>query len=181
MIKVSMLYKYTKLQRAAPQGNCIPQHLNRTYGYSDFRLWSAELCYHMFRWLSYLMTLSNEWVMEQWWNYMPQGKRSTLRKSNCPSVTFSTTNHTWGALGSKLGLCGDKPASNELPISANDRNHTRLTTVSSNVQKKQFKWDYEYYSLLVQYSAFFVETFETFGEIYCLHLQGRSNGMSLHL
>jgi len=124
------------------------------------------------------MTLSNEWVMEQWWNYMLQGKRSTLRKKNhCPWVTFSTTNHTWGALGSRLGFCGFKPASNKLLIFANDRNDTHLPTDSSNIKKKAVQRRLWILLPLMQYSVlFFVETFQTFGEIYCLHLEGRNKG-----
>ena len=55
-----------------------------------------------------------------------------------------------GCSGIETRPLGEKPASNKLPIFANDRNHTRLPTASSNIRKKkQFKREYEYYCLLV--------------------------------
>jgi hypothetical protein len=52
-------------------------------------------------------------VMEHQRNEIDRRNRS-IRGKTCPSVTLSTANPTWTDPGSKLGLRGEKPATNRL-------------------------------------------------------------------
>jgi len=48
---------------------------------------------------------------EHWWHGIDKGRVKNFEKTHCIAI-LSTTNPTWAALGSNLGLHGQKPASN---------------------------------------------------------------------
>jgi len=80
---------------------------------------------------------------------MLQEKQKYFEKKSVPESLLHHRSHM-GCSGIETRPLDEKPASNKLPIFANDRNHTRLPTTSSNIRKqKQFKREYEYYCLLV--------------------------------
>jgi hypothetical protein len=49
--------------------------------------------------------------MVEW--YIDKGKPKNSEKT-CPSATLSTTNPTWIDPGVNRGLCGERPATNDL-------------------------------------------------------------------
>jgi hypothetical protein len=55
----------------------------------------------------------HEWIWSSGGMILTGENRRTRRKT-CPSVTLSTTNLTWAALGANMGLRREKPATNRL-------------------------------------------------------------------
>jgi hypothetical protein len=86
-------------------------------------------------------------VEKNWWTKDWQGKPKYSEKS-CPSATLSTTNPTWLDPGLNSGRRGGKPATNRLSYGA-----------------ATFLW---YVTLCGS-----VEVHPRFGEVHCLHVQGR--------